>query len=378
MRAAIVCFLVAAVGVRAADPSIDFFDKAPGPVLKIEIDEANLAKLKKAPREYVHATLREGDSTVYKDIGLHLKGAAGSFRNWEDKPALSINMDKFSVAQAFHGIDKFHLNNSVQDGSYMNEAICGELMRAAGVPAARTTHAVLTLPDHRPRLYVLKEGFDTHFLRHHFKNTTGNLYDSGFLQDIEAKLKKSGGMADVTDQGDLKALVAACREPDRAKRFAKIDKLLEVDRFISMAVMEAITVHWDGYCQKANNYRVYHDPDTGKLTFIAHGMDQMFQDPNAGIGFSGGAIVARSLFETPEAQAKYKARLSELMEKVVVWPQIEKRIDFHHKRARDAIAPIRQDVAAGLDGSVRGLKNAIKTRIDIINKQLAKASETKP
>lgn len=367
--------LVVACLVPAADPTVEFFDKAPVPVVKVEIDGDELAKLKKNPREYVRATLREGDSTVYKDVALHLKGAAGSFRNWEDKPALTVHVDKFVKGQKFHGLDKFHLNNSVQDVSYMNEAICGELMRAAGVPAARTTHAVVILPDRRPRLYVLKEGFDLVFLKQHFKNIGGNFYDSGFLQDIDAKLKKTGGDNDVPDHGDLKALVAACREPDHAKRFAAMDKLLDVDRFVSMMAVEVITGHWDGYGMHNNNYRVYHDPTSGKLVFIPHGMDQMFQNAGVGLDAPGHGLVARALFETPEGRAKYKARLAEIAKKWLVWPDIENRIDFYHKRARTALVQSRPEAADGLDGTIPGYKASVKSRVDFINKQLAREKQ---
>jgi hypothetical protein len=34
-------------------------------------------------------------------------------------------------------MEKFHLNNSVQDPTFMTELICGELFRQAGVPAPR-------------------------------------------------------------------------------------------------------------------------------------------------------------------------------------------------------------------------------------------------
>src|SRR5262249_44617581 len=78
--------------------------------------------------------------------GPHHNGRAGSFRPVdESKPALTLNFDKFQKHQNFHGIDKLALNNSVQDSSYMTEAICSELFLAAGVPTPRTTHARVEL-----------------------------------------------------------------------------------------------------------------------------------------------------------------------------------------------------------------------------------------
>src|SRR5687768_14700595 len=120
------------------DRSDAFFTNGTIPYLKIEITGTNLANLRRENRKSVRAKLIDGDK-VYEDVGIHLKGAAGSFRPLEDKPALTLNMDKFKYGQDFHGLDKFHLNNSVQDPSYMTELICGELFRAAGVPATRVT-----------------------------------------------------------------------------------------------------------------------------------------------------------------------------------------------------------------------------------------------
>src|SRR5206468_1723491 len=80
---------------------------------------------RREPRKYVKATLKEGDKVVYKDVGVHLKGAAGSFRYIDDKPNVTVNMNKFGGTQLFHGMDKFHLTNSLQDPSYIEELICG-------------------------------------------------------------------------------------------------------------------------------------------------------------------------------------------------------------------------------------------------------------
>ena len=80
------------------------------------------------------------------------------------------------------GLDKFHLNNSVQDGTYMNEDPVRRDGPGDGLPAARGTHALVELNGRKVGFYVLKEGFDKTFLRRHFKDANGNLYDGGFLQ----------------------------------------------------------------------------------------------------------------------------------------------------------------------------------------------------
>src|SRR5262245_59722026 len=89
--------------------------------LTIELDKKDLESLRREPRKYVKATLKEGDKVIFRDVGVHLKGAAGSFRGIDDKPNLTLNMDKFGKKQVFHGLDKFHLANSLQDPSYLSE-----------------------------------------------------------------------------------------------------------------------------------------------------------------------------------------------------------------------------------------------------------------
>src|SRR5262245_62183406 len=108
-----------AAGQKPAEESDAFFNAGKVVHLTIEIGPKETDSLRREPRKYVKATLKEGDK-VYKDVGLHLKGAAGSFRGIDDKPNLTINMDKFDGEQLFHGLDKFHLANSLQEPSYLN------------------------------------------------------------------------------------------------------------------------------------------------------------------------------------------------------------------------------------------------------------------
>jgi spore coat protein CotH len=105
-------------------------------------------------------------------VAIHLKGSAGSFRPVEDKPALTLNFDKFAPGQRFHGLKKIHLNNSVQDSSYLSEQISRELFLAAGVPTTRATQAKVQLNGRNLGVCVLVEGWNKQFLKRHFNKTT--------------------------------------------------------------------------------------------------------------------------------------------------------------------------------------------------------------
>src|SRR5580765_2905598 len=221
--------------------------------IKIEIPKDGMATLRKyqwgwgggGERQAVKATVREGE-TVYANVAVHLKGAAGSFQSIDQKPCLTLKFDKFVDGQRFHGLDKISLNNSVQDPSYLSEKICREMFEKAGVPVPRAGHATVELNGRALGLHVLTEGFDKQFLRRYFKNAKGNLYDGGFLTDITGELEKTSG-ANPKDRSDLKFLAEAASEPDPSKRLSRLEKVLDLDRFITYVAMDVMTCDWDGY-----------------------------------------------------------------------------------------------------------------------------------
>src|SRR5262249_34712540 len=159
----------------------------------------------------------EDGRTKYTNVALKLKGAAGSYRDWGDRPALTLNLTKFNKAGKFHDLVKLHLNNSVQDETYLSELICSELFRQAGVPAPPVPHARVWLNGRDVGLYVLKEGFDEQFLKRHFADATGNLYDGGFVQDLNADLEKDAGNGP-DDHSDLRTITEANALEDPAAR----------------------------------------------------------------------------------------------------------------------------------------------------------------
>jgi spore coat protein H len=328
--------IAAARPERKPDQS-DAFLRAEIPRLRIEIPKPELDRLHQNNREYVRAKIVENDKTEYQSVGIKLKGAAGSFRGIDDRPALTLNFNKFRDGQQFHDLDKIHLNNSVQDASYLNELVCSELFLAAGVPTPRTTHVRVWLNGRDLGFYVLKEGFDRKFLKRHFQSADGNLYDSGGSQEIDGNLEKDSGNGP-DDRSDLKALAAAARLSDPAQRSKRLEELLDVDQFLTFMALELICGHWDGYCNATNNYRVYFEPTTGRAHFFPHGMDQMFGDPNAGVLHAPRALIAQAVLSNLEWRARYRDRISELVPLFSPHDKLHKLLDTVHARTRPVLA----------------------------------------
>ena len=70
------------------DPARAFFARGAVVEVAILLDPADRQRLRDRPREYVEATLRvDGDRQAWTGVGVKLKGAAGSFRAVDDRPA---------------------------------------------------------------------------------------------------------------------------------------------------------------------------------------------------------------------------------------------------------------------------------------------------
>ena len=362
---------------RKPDAVDEYCDHGPIPRLRIEVSAEAMNKLRGDGRPEVAATVREttvrgSDETpefVYEDVAIHLKGGAGSFRGVDDKPGLTLNLGKSKSGRTFHGLTKFHLNNSVQDPSYLSEALGNALFRDAGVPAARVTYALVSLNDRDLGVFVLKEGFDDVFLKRFFPGPRGALYEGYFCRDIDADLP---GRVNVSrkDEARLKELVAAAREGDAAERRRRLARVLDVDRFLTFMAMEALTAHWDGYCQTRNNYRVYHDTTIDRLVFLPHGTDQLFQNTGYPV-IHDTALVAQAVSATAEDKARYLERVAQLRKTVFTPEHLKKRLDELSARLAPAMQEVGPDAARGHKRETKSFRQRIAERIRSIDEQLA-------
>ena len=307
-------------------PGADLFDQ--GKVLRIRIDLGPdaLGGLRQDPREFVPSTVSEGD-TNYTQVGIHLKGSVGSFRRVDDRPAFTLDFCQFLDGRKFHGLRRIHLNNSVEDPSCVNEKLGSELFEAAGVPAPRVTRALVSLNGRDLGLYVLKEGFTEDFLACHFKTVGGDLFEPEGGHDVDERLKRNSVRAPSLGRAALKALAAAALEPDLDRRWQRLQQVLDTDRFLSFMALEVMLGHRDGYCMARNNFRVYHNPETGKFVFLPHGMDQLLGTAELPWQPRFAGLVARSVMEIPEGKALYAARFDSLFINLFKTEALTNRVD---------------------------------------------------
>lgn len=348
----------------APPPPVAGQDLFAGPTvieLALEVPPSGIQSLRDQPRVWTSARLRTGNE-IFEAVAVHIKGSQGSLQSIDQRPSFTISFSHFQPDRRFHQLRKIHLNNCAEDPSAMTQILCGELCRNAGLPAARSSYAILRLNRRKLGLYVLTEGLTKEFLQQHFTKTRGNLYDGGFRKDIDQTLERIGGEG-VDTQNDRRALLRAARERDPRRRWARLTQVLDTERFISLLAITTLTWNWDGYPMAQNNYRLYHDPASDRMVFIPHGLDQMFWEPQGSIYPPLRGLVAAAVMETAEGQTLYRKRLAELHRDVFQVSSLHRRID----ELTAHIAPYRRD--APQQGA--RLKSLVAARARSVAGQLA-------
>ena len=364
---------------RASTAGDDLFVQGVVPRLAIEIPPDSLETLREYKQVWrqarpvridVPVTIREGNR-VYTNVSVHLKGSY-SFQSIDNKPSLTLNFDKLAPGQTFHGLEKIHLNNSVQDPTYLLEQFARELFNDCDVPAARAGHAFVTINGRDAGLYVMLEGWNKQFLKRHFDSAKGTLYDGGSGGDVTKRLEIDSG--EEGNWAPLTNLVRAARaKPPLSNRLAQLDRTLDIKRFRTFAALEMMLVHWDGYCAGGpNNYRAYHDVARDKMVFMPGGMDQLFgisssTDYSILPAFKG--VVANGLFGIPEERQRYRDRVAELLTNEFSVNNLHARLDRLANRLRPAIAHDRSLVAQ-IDSMARNTKSRMSARVASIERQL--------
>lgn len=323
-------------------------------VLEISMDvpPAQLDALKKEPRVYVKATVKEGTNT-YENAGFRFKGTNTSLKT--PRPSFTVKFNEFITDQRFHGQRKLGFESSEGDPSYLGEFIGNEVFRSAGIPAPRNTFARVKLNGKDLGVYVVAEGVNKDFLDRHFDKSKGNLYE-GDGTDITGKLDNDSDNQ-TKDQADIKALAAAAKEPVE-QRWKKLQSVLDADRFVTFVAAEVLLGHTNGYALARARYRIYNDPGSGLLVFMPHGIESVFGVSDAPMATALKGMLATAVLETPEGKQRYREQMNKLLNKSLKLELAQARI----KELAAKLKPALKDAGEAHDKAVSGLLERMAAR----------------
>ena len=270
-------------------------------------------------------------------VGVHLKGAWGSWRDVNGKAGFKIKMDAFVKDQTLFGITKFTLNNMVQDPSYIHEAVTYRLFRALGVPAARVGYANVTLNGRNYGLHLNVETIDTTMLarwglenKHLYKGGVPNFPD--FYSGSEGAFAIDDGST--TSVADLTKFMLINQKTGDAW-WQEITQYADMSEITMDFATEAYVGHWDGYPFNHNNFFITFD-STGYAHMLPWGTDQTW---GGGLDYFGSGTL---LFQRCQSSSDCKELYLQNLAKVA---RTAKSLELE-KMAANVAAAIRSDITA--------------------------------
>ena len=283
--------------------------EVPVPAMEVLRSYVFRREVRQEERPSVRCVVREGTNS-WSNVALHLKGSLGSFRTVDDAPSFTLNFSKHVSRQRFHGLEKLSLNTSVQDPTRVSEKLCRELYLRGGISVPRAGYATAEWNGRRLGCYVMLEGWNRQFIERHFADGRGPLYEGPFLSDIDQPPIVAYGRIPGGSVG-VPQLLGAARDVTPWRRWARLDAVLDLDRFARLLALEFLAWNGDGYALHANNYRIFHDRARDRLVFLPHGMDQMFTLPDAPLLAGGDGMVAWAMLSLPEGRRRVLERIRE-------------------------------------------------------------------
>ncbi|MBM74890.1 MAG: hypothetical protein CMK59_05780 [Proteobacteria bacterium] len=261
------------------------------------------------------------------NIGVRKKGFIGSQST--EKPSLKLNLDEYIEGAELFCTDNITLNNAVQDPSLIRQCLGYDLFAQAGLATPRCNFAQVKVNGEHLGIYAHVEPIKRSFLRDHFGNDHGDLYEGTISDFHELKYKTFESKNTDTDE-TLAPIIQLMEAIDNSSDLKEtLSQHIDVDQFLTFWAMEVITGHWDGFAGNTNNFYLYRDPQSQKFSFIPWGLDDVL-DPalieDNYQGFSASKLTV-AVLEDPELSEQFESKLSMLLETVWDEDHIHSEID---------------------------------------------------
>ncbi len=288
---------------------------------------------------YLPATLSgvvNGVPFAAMEVGVHLKGAWGSWRNIYGKAGFKIKIDFKNKNASLYGVTKLTLNNMVQDPSSVHESMSYRLFRSVGVPTARTGYANVSVNGQSYGLHLNLETMDTKLMAY-WGITPTHIYKGGVPNFPDLYSSQIGLYAidqgSLTDTSDLLALTHIVDQGNGPNWFSRMSAVADLEEMTLDWASEKFTGHWDGYVNNRNNFYLVARQD-GKFIMLPWGMDQTW---NGGLDYNNGATLFSQCINDTQCLALYHQALVKVV----------------HSASELNLVQMNRNVSAAIDSALR-------------------------
>ena len=292
------------------------------------------------------------DGKVYRDVGVHFRGASSFFTVGEGwKRSLNLSLDFVHGNQRLGGYRTLNLLNSHGDPTYLHAVLYNQIAREY-IAAPKANYVRVVINGESWGVYVNAQHFNKDFTKDFFASTKGARWKvSGsprangglkYLGEDVAEYKKHYEIKSKDDATSWANLIRLCRVLNEtpADRLEKeLSPLLDIEGALKFLALENVFINNDGYWIRTSDYSIYED-EKGKFHLIPHDVNETFGMPG-GPGMRGGQSIKgveldplfgaddvnkpliSKLLAVPKLRKLYLGYVREIAERWLDWKKIE-------------------------------------------------------
>ena len=285
------------------------FDDSQVHTIDIQIDDWGGFVRNAAKEEYVSCDVTI-DGETFRYVGLRAKGN-NSLHLTEDyglyRYSLKLEFDQYRDGGNYYGLDKFSLDASFQDNSYLKTCMTYDMMEFMGVPTPLCSFVQVTVNGEDWGLFLAIEEPEEAFARRNFGNDHGILYKPDYrslndenadvaLKYIDDNPDSYPGIFDNAkfepSGADKERLIEALKTLSTGEN---LETAVNVDEVLRYFTVQVFVMNWDSYIgHTGHNYFLYEEdgvlsilPWDYNLAFgtYALGMTDPIKDPDILINY---------------------------------------------------------------------------------------------
>lgn len=221
------------------------------------------------------------DGENYSNIGLRVKG--NNSRRLTEKYghkrySLKVEFDHYTSG-SYYGLDKFSLDSSFQDNSYMKTWISFDMMRHMGVPTPLCSYTWVRVNGKDWGLFLAIEEPEEAFARRNYGNDYGHLYKPDYkslnAENADVALRYTDdtfesydnifrhAKFDITDH-DRQRLIESLKILSTGEN---LEAAVDVDEVLRYFTVQVFVVNMDSYLGKTgHNYYLYEE--NGRISML--------------------------------------------------------------------------------------------------------------
>jgi hypothetical protein len=239
------------------------------------------------------------DGKVYRDVGVHFRGASSFFTVAEGrKRSLNLSMDFVHGEQRLGGYRTLDLLNSHEDPTFLRATLYSHVVREY-IPAPKANYVRVVINGESWGVYVNAQHFNKDFTKEAFGSAKGARWKvsgspraSGGLKYLGNDIAEYKKHYEIKSKDDAKSwtnLIRLCRvlnETPAGQLEKALSPLLDIEGALKFLALENVFINNDGYWIRTSDYSLFLD-EKGKFHVVPHDVNETFSMPG-GPGMRGG------------------------------------------------------------------------------------------